>query len=134
MIAAMGLKRQDVYITNVVKCRPPNNRTPEPDEIKACGNHFRNELLAVHPKIIVLLGKTAVKTYLGLDMQFSIANTHGLFKDLPPVDTNDNRYRPGIIITYHPAALLRNEELKKTTWSDLQIAMKFLRENNEQES
>lgn len=117
IITAMELKREDVYISNAVKCRPPGNRTPLPLETKTCCNHilFR-EIQIVQPQIICTLGSPATKALLGEDVQ--IGKARGLlayFKDIP------------VIPTYHPAYLLRNPSAKKATWEDIKKIMAFLK-------
>ena len=116
MIGAMGLKREEVYIANVVKCRPPQNRTPEPDEANTCVPFLFQQIDVVRPKIIVALGQTAV-TYLT-----------GERKPLSAWRGNTHPFRNGakLIVTYHPAFLLRDPNQKKHAWADLQIAMREL--------
>lgn len=113
MIEAMGFKREQVYICNVVKCRPPGNRNPEPDEIEACEPFLRKQLGAVNPTIIVALGKFAAQT---------------LLRDQTPITRMRGRWREycGIRLmpTFHPAYLLRNPAEKKNAWADLQQVMK----------
>lgn len=117
IIAAMKLDRQDVYIANVVKCRPPNNRAPTPEEAHACMPYLQQQIQLIHPKIIVLLGATAASHLLGHKVPISKArgqwtevrlNTGDAFKTMP---------------TYHPAALLRNPNLKKDVWEDMKKVM-----------
>jgi DNA polymerase len=115
MIAAMGLKREDVYIANVVKCRPPGNRTPEPDEANTCTPFLFQQIDAVRPQVLVALGATAA-TYL-LGQRQPLAGLRGRV----------HAYRGmQLIVTYHPAFLLRDPRQKKEAWADLQIAMKEL--------
>jgi len=116
MIQAMGLKREQVYIANVVKCRPPANRTPEPDEAHTCSPFLFRQIDVVHPKIIVALGQTAV-TYLTGEKR-SLAAWRGTVHPF----RGDIR----LIVTYHPAFLLRDPNQKKHAWADLQIAMREL--------
>jgi DNA polymerase len=108
MLAAIGLDRSRVYIANVVKCRPPNNRDPEPDEITACMNYLRYQLLLIEPKIIVCLGRIAAKTI--VDPNFRITAQRGVWFE-------KKGYH--IIATYHPSALLRDIEKKKDAWTDM---------------
>ncbi|MEO8725254.1 MAG: uracil-DNA glycosylase [Acidobacteriaceae bacterium] len=115
MIAAMGIRREDVYIANVVKCRPPGNRTPERDECDACGPFLMRQIEAIKPKIIVAMGATAAK-YL-LNVQDSMANLRGKIYDVRGIP---------LVVTYHPAYLLRDPRQKKETWMDLQMVMRFL--------
>jgi DNA polymerase len=115
MINAMGLKREQVYIANVVKCRPPQNRTPEPDEANTCMQFLWQQIDVVRPEILVALGATAA-TYL-LGRKTSLASLRGTLHDLRGSK---------LIVTYHPAYLLRDPTQKKEAWKDLQIAMKEL--------
>jgi uracil-DNA glycosylase len=115
MINAMGLKREQVYIANVVKCRPPQNRTPEPDEAHTCVPFLFRQIDVVRPQVIVALGQTAV-TYLTGEKR-SLANWRGTVHPLRGTK---------LIVTYHPAFLLRDPNQKKHAWADLQIAMREL--------
>ncbi|MFP5276938.1 MAG: uracil-DNA glycosylase [Acidobacteriota bacterium] len=115
MIAAMGLKREETYICNVVKCRPPGNRTPEPDEANTCSPFLFRQIDVVRPQVIVALGATAA-TYL-LGQRQPLAGLRGRV----------HAFRgSSLIVTYHPAYLLRDPRQKKEAWADLQIAMKEL--------
>jgi uracil-DNA glycosylase family 4 len=116
MIAAMGLKREQVYIANVVKCRPPQNRTPEPDEAHTCSPFLFEQIDVVRPKVIVALGQTAV-SYLTAERK-PLAAWRGV--------THPFRNGSKLIVTYHPAFLLRDPNQKKHAWADLQIAMREL--------
>ena len=115
MITAMGLKREEVYIANVVKCRPPGNRTPEPDEANTCMPFLWRQIEVVRPQVIVALGATAA-TYL-LGQRQPLAGLRGKLHSVRGCR---------LIITYHPAYLLRDPRQKKEAWADLQIAMKEL--------
>ena len=117
MIAAMGFTREEVYICNVVKCRPPSNRTPEPEEMEACMRHLRAQFLLVHPKVVVLLGATALRAVIGSGTR--ITRDRGRW-----VERKGFWFMP----TYHPAALLRDPEKKKDAWSDLQAVNEKLKE------
>lgn len=112
MIEAMGLGRADVYICNVVKCRPPNNRNPEPEEIAACEPFLKAQLAAIRPKVIVTLGKFAAQT---------------LLRDATPITRLRGSWREyeGIRLmpTFHPAYLLRQPQDKRLAWEDLQKVM-----------
>jgi len=114
MIEAMGFHRDDVYICNVVKCRPPGNRNPEPDEVTACEPFLRSQLKAVQPKAIVALGKFAAQT---------------LLRDTTPITKMRGNWREyegvKLMPTFHPAYLLRQPAEKKKAWEDLQQVMKF---------
>jgi DNA polymerase len=115
MIAAMGLKREEVYIANVVKCRPPGNRTPEPEEGNTCSPFLFRQIDVIRPQVLVALGATAA-TYL-LGARQPLAGLRGRV----------HAFRGSqLIITYHPAYLLRDPRQKKEAWADLQIAMREL--------
>ncbi|MFL5272223.1 MAG: uracil-DNA glycosylase [Anaeromyxobacteraceae bacterium] len=113
MIEAMGFRRDEVYIANVVKCRPPGNRDPEPDEIEACEPFLKAQIAAVGPRIVVALGRFAVQT---------------LLRDPTPISKQRGRWRAyegvKLMPTFHPAYLLRNPPEKKRAWEDLQLVMK----------
>lgn len=115
MIQAMGLKREDVYIANVVKCRPPGNRTPERDECDTCSPFLMRQIEVIKPKIIVALGAVAAKNLLGLND--SMANLRGQIYDFKNTK---------LAVTYHPAYLLRDPRQKSEAWKDLQMVMKYL--------
>jgi len=120
IISAMGLKRTDVYIANIVKCRPPNNRNPEPDEIKACLPFLLKQIDIIHPKVICALGSVAFQAL--MDTKESISKFRG---SLYPWRSDIS-----IIPTYHPAFLLRNPHKKRDVWEDVQKIMAFLAEKN----
>jgi DNA polymerase len=115
MIAAMGLKREEVYIANVVKCRPPGNRTPEPEEANTCSPFLFRQIDVIRPQVLVALGATAA-TYL-LGQRQPLAGLRGRVHAFRGMQ---------LIITYHPAYLLRDPRQKKEAWADLQIAMREL--------
>ncbi len=115
MIAAMGLKREEVYIANVVKCRPPGNRTPEPAEANTCSPFLFRQIDVVRPQVLVALGATAA-TYL-LGQRQPLAGLRGCVHVVRGCQ---------LIVTYHPAFLLRDPRQKKEAWADLQIAMREL--------
>jgi DNA polymerase len=115
MIMAMGLKREEVYIANVVKCRPPGNRTPEPEEANTCSPFLFRQIDVVRPEVIVALGATAA-TYL-LGQRQPLAGLRGRVHSFRGTK---------LIVTYHPAFLLRDPRQKKEAWADLQIAMREL--------
>ena len=115
MIVAMGLKREEVYIANVVKCRPPGNRTPEPDEATTCSPFLFRQIDVVRPQVLVALGATAA-TYL-LGQRQPLAGLRGRVHAFRGAQ---------LIVTYHPAYLLRDPRQKKEAWADLQIAMREL--------
>jgi len=115
MISAMGLKREEVYIANVVKCRPPGNRTPEPAEANTCSQFLFRQIDVVRPQVLVALGATAA-TYL-LGARQPLAGLRGRVHAFRGMS---------LIVTYHPAFLLRDPRQKKEAWADLQLAMKEL--------
>ncbi len=115
MIRAMGLEREQVYIANVVKCRPPKNRTPAPEEISACRGYLEQQIAIVKPRVIVALGATAARALLGGVL--SMARMRARFHD----------YHGAVVMpTYHPAYLLRYPEEKRKVWDDLQQVMNRL--------
>ena len=130
MISAMGIRREDVYIANVVKCRPPQNRTPERDECDTCGPFLMRQISVVRPEMIVALGATAAKFLLGASD--SMANLRGQHlrlssRSLPQARAErDPDFTTKLVVTYHPAYLLRDPRQKKETWLDLQMVMKYL--------
>lgn len=105
----LGISREKVYIANIVKCRPPNNRNPEKDEANACLDYLRNQVLLIKPKIIVLLGSVALKNILGEN--YGITASRGKW-----IDKKGILYMP----TFHPAALLRDDSKKIDFWNDLE--------------
>jgi DNA polymerase len=117
MLAAISLTREQVYICNVVKCRPPQNRVPLPGEAEACLPYLRMQAALIRPKVILLLGSTAARTVLGDEIR--ITRDRGKWVE-----------RKGVWMmpTYHPSALLRDEEKKKDAWKDLQAVLKKLME------
>ena len=108
MLEAIQLPRDRVYICNIVKCRPPNNRVPTPEEAEACRIHLRMQTFLVRPKVIVLLGSTAAKNI--LDPEIRITRERGKWTE-----------RKGVWImpTYHPSALLRDPDKKREAWEDM---------------
>jgi uracil-DNA glycosylase len=116
IIKAIGLARDDVYIANVVKCRPPGNRDPKPDEVGACIGYLERQIDLVRPRVIVALGRIAAQSLLGNDLP--IGRMRGQWFVVRDVDT---------LVTYHPAALLRNPSLKRPTWEDMQKVQERLR-------
>lgn len=117
IIEAIGLTREDVFIANVLKCRPPENRNPEPDEVEACLPYLREQIRLIAPRIIVTLGTFATQAV--LDTEVSIGRLRGRFHPLGPV-----RVMP----TYHPAFLLRSPERKKDVWEDMKKVREALRD------
>ena len=112
IIEAMKLKRKDVYICNVLKCRPPQNRSPLPSEIIACQDYFRQQLELINPKVICCLGKFACSALLNQD--FPITKLRGNFLDFRGIK---------VMPTFHPAYLLRNPSAKRLVWEDMQKIM-----------
>ena len=115
MIEAMGYRRDEVYIANVVKCRPPGNRDPEPEEIAACEPFLKAQIAAVRPKVIVALGRFAVQTL--LRDPTPITRLRGAWRDYEGVK---------LMPTFHPAYLLRNPPEKARAWEDLQAVLRAL--------
>jgi DNA polymerase len=115
MIKAMGLRREDIYIANIIKCRPPGNRTPERDECETCSPFLMRQIAAIKPKAIVALGAVAAKTLLAINAPMS--EFRGRWFDFRGTK---------LAVTYHPAFLLRDPRQKKETWKDLQMVMKEL--------
>lgn len=109
----LGIKREEVYIANIVKCRPPNNRNPQDDEAESCLDYLRNQVILIKPKIIVLLGSVALKNVLG--KEYGITASRGKWLE-----------RKGILYmpTWHPAALLRDENKKIDFIKDLKQVIK----------
>ena len=128
MIKAMGLEREQVYIANIIKCRPPNNRTPERDECETCSPFLMRQIAAIKPKVIVALGAVAAKTLLALNE--SMSNLRGRWYEFKPTgvrSSNDPSWTGAkLAVTYHPAFLLRDPRQKKEAWKDLQRVMKEL--------
>ncbi len=116
MIEAMGRTRDDVYIANVVKCRPPDNRNPEPDEIAECLPFLKKQIELINPKVIVALGKFAAQTV--CETQIPISKLRGDFRTV-----NGRTIMP----TFHPSFLLRNPEMKRPVWEDLKKVVGFLK-------
>src|ERR1700688_737445 len=115
MIKAMGIRREDVYIANIVKCRPPGNRTPERDECETCSPFLMRQIAVIKPKVVVALGAVAAKTLLAINAPMS--EFRGRWFDFRGTK---------LAVTYHPAFLLRDPRQKKETWKDLQMVMKEL--------
>jgi uracil-DNA glycosylase len=127
MIKAMGIMREQVYIANVVKCRPPGNRTPEREECETCSPFLMRQIAAIKPKVVVALGAVAAKTLLA--MNSSMAQLRGRFYDFKPagVRSSDPDWDGcKLAVTYHPAFLLRDPRQKGEAWKDLQMVMREL--------
>jgi uracil-DNA glycosylase family 4 len=108
IIESIGLKREDVYICNVLKCRPPGNRNPEPIEVETCSPFLKSQIAAINPQIVCCLGTFAAQTVLG--MKVPISKLRGQFHEIDGI-----RY----IATFHPAYLLRNASKKREVWEDM---------------
>lgn len=115
IIAAMQLTRETVYISNIVKCRPPKNRNPEPGEIRQCLPFLKRQLATVNPRVICALGSVAARTL--LDTETAISRLRGRFDEFLGIP---------VMPTFHPAYLLRNPEKKRVVWEDVQQIMKML--------
>jgi len=118
IIGAINLSRDEVYIANIIKCRPPGNRDPRPDEVTACRGYLERQIDLIAPKVIVLLGKVAAQTLLGNDLP--LGRMRGQWYKVRGVETR---------VTYHPAALLRNASFKRPTWEDMQVVRDRLAES-----
>ncbi|MEI6790645.1 MAG: uracil-DNA glycosylase [Myxococcaceae bacterium] len=116
MIEAMGLSRDQVYICNVIKCRPPDNRNPEPDEINSCEPFLKKQLALIKPKVIVALGRYACQSL--LKVEGSLSAIRGQWKQYEGID---------LMPTFHPAYLLRSPSKKKEAWEDLQKVIERLK-------
>ena len=113
--AAMGLRREDVYIANVNKCRPPGNRDPQPDEVAACLPYLTEQIRAIRPRVVVALGRVAAHNLLGrTDSLRQLRGQELAFEGIP------------VVVTYHPAALLRDPSLKADTWEDVKRVNRML--------
>jgi DNA polymerase len=119
MIRALGLRREDVYIANVLKCRPPGNRDPKPDEVHHCRGYLERQIELVAPSIIVAVGRIAAQNLLGTDV--ALARLRGRVHSLGA------RGWP-LVVTYHPAYLLRSPGEKRKAWQDLLFARQVLRD------
>jgi uracil-DNA glycosylase len=112
IIAAMGYRREEVYIANIIKCRPPQNRTPEPDEVSNCLPYVLSQIELIQPKVIVALGATALRALLGVQLGITKMRGHWYtFREIP------------IMPTFHPAYLLRNPAAKRDVWDDMKAVL-----------
>jgi uracil-DNA glycosylase family 4 len=118
IIEAMGLQREDVFIANVLKCRPPENRNPEADEVQACLPYLREQIRLIRPRVLVTLGTFATQAILETDL--SIGRLRGRFHPMGAIQ---------VMPTYHPAFLLRSPERKKDVWEDMKKVRDFLTES-----
>ena len=110
ILSAIGLERDAVYVANIVKCRPPGNRDPEPDETRACRGYLERQIDLVRPEVLVALGRIAAQELLGTDA--SLSRLRGEWHQVRGIPVR---------VTYHPAALLRNAAWKRPTWEDMQL-------------
>ena len=117
ILGAISLERKDVYICNILKCRPPNNRDPQEDEVEQCEPYLLRQLSIINPKIIVCLGRIAAQNLMKTTLD--LKNLRGKIHDYNGIQ---------MIVTYHPAALLRNPNLKRATWDDFQKVQKLYEE------
>jgi DNA polymerase len=115
IIGAMGLEREQVYIANIVKCRPPENRNPTPEEMAACLPYLKRQIEVLQPDVICALGGVAAKALLSTDL--SVGRLRGEFHDYAEIPVR---------VTYHPAYLLRSPHEKAKTWQDIKAVMEFL--------
>ncbi|MDD9805783.1 MAG: uracil-DNA glycosylase [Gammaproteobacteria bacterium] len=113
MLKAIGFAREEVYIANVVKCRPPDNRNPAPEEVLQCDNYLRRQIELIRPQIIIALGGVAMSAL--LNEQTPVGKMRGRVHTLPGADIP-------VVVTYHPAYLLRAPTQKRAAWEDLQLA------------
>jgi DNA polymerase len=119
IIESVNLLREEVYIANIIKCRPPQNRNPEPDEIESCNPFLMKQILVIQPKIICALGTFSAQTLLKTDAK--ITALRGRFFDLEGIK---------VLPTYHPAFLLRNPDRKREVWEDMKKIVEWLNNNN----
>jgi DNA polymerase len=118
MIAAMGYTREQVFIGNIVKCRPPGNRTPTPQEMAWCMPYLKRQIAVIRPKLIVCLGSTAVRGLIG--EQTGITRIRGTWREFEGIP---------VMLTFHPAYLLRNPAEKGKVWTDLKAVLARLRQS-----
>jgi DNA polymerase len=117
MIAALGVKREEVYIANVLKCRPPNNRDPQADEVEHCEPYLIRQIELIRPRLIVALGRHAAHSLLKTDLALARLRSQRLsYQDIP------------LVVTYHPAYLLRTPSDKRKAWDDLRRARSLMQE------
>jgi len=113
MLAAVGLRRPDVFIANILKCRPPNNRDPHADEVEACTDYLRRQVELIAPRLIIALGRIAAQNLLGENA--TLGRMRGRLYSYPGTDIP-------VVVTYHPAYLLRSPGQKRKSWEDLCLA------------
>lgn len=118
MLRAIGLEREEVFITNILKCRPPGNRDPKPDEVASCSGYLRRQRELIKPKIILAVGRISAQTLLNTDAP--IGKLRGKVHDLDGIP---------LVVVYHPAYLLRSLLEKRKAWQDLQLAIRTINNN-----
>ena len=119
MLKALGLDRRQVFIANILKCRPPNNRDPRPEEVLACGNYLNQQINTVKPRLILALGRVAAQNLLKTETPIGKMRGKRFHYGDPPIP---------VVVTYHPAYLLRSPREKRKSWQDLQLAMTLYNE------
>jgi len=119
MLRAVGLSREQVYIANIVKCRPPNNREPRPEEVAACFPYLRRQIELVQPRLILAVGRVAAQNLLGVDS--TLGRMRGRVYQVADTGTP-------VVVTYHPAYLLRSPQQKRKAWEDLCFARRVVSE------
>ena len=119
MLKALGLDRQQVFIANILKCRPPNNRDPRPEEVLACENYLNQQINTVKPRLILALGRVAAQNLLKTETPIGKMRGKRFHYGDPPIP---------VVVTYHPAYLLRSPREKRKSWQDLQLAMTLYNE------
>ena len=119
MLKALGLDRQQVFIANILKCRPPNNRDPRPEEVLACSNYLEQQINTVKPRLILALGRVAAQNLLKTETPIGKMRGKRFHYGDPPIP---------VVVTYHPAYLLRSPREKRKSWQDLQLAMTLYNE------
>ncbi len=119
MLKALGLDRQQVFIANILKCRPPNNRDPRPEEVLACSNYLEQQINTVKPRLILALGRVAAQNLLKTETPIGKMRGKQFHYGDPPIP---------VVVTYHPAYLLRSPREKRKSWQDLQLAMTLYNE------
>ncbi len=121
ILFSMGVTRESVYITNTVKCRPPQNRNPLLEEIESCSDYLNKQIESINPSIIILLGKVAANRMLGIEESMS--------KLRQRIFNHESANTP-MIVFYHPAYLLRSPSQKKHMWDDIKFTLEYIREND----
>ena len=119
MLKALGLDRRQVFIANILKCRPPNNRDPRPEEVLACSNYLEQQINTVKPRLILALGRVAAQNLLKTETPIGKMRGKRFHYGDPPIP---------VVVTYHPAYLLRSPREKRKSWQDLQLAMTLYNE------